>query len=170
MTEVIKGQTHYLELFVTNNAGNPVTGLTITYEVEKSSDDSSVTSGTLTDVGGGIYKTAITINTLGQYRVLYSAPNPYSDEVEFLQVVDPASNDTLLRILGLSQENQRIYDQVYDNFGNMTFARIRIYPTATDVDNDTNVLAEYTFEASYDIVKTNLGIIGQAKNVKVKKV
>jgi hypothetical protein len=56
---------------------------------------------------------------------------------------------TTLRILGLSQENFRFFGHVYDGDGNLTSANIRIYPTSTDVENNTNHTDAYRVLASY---------------------
>lgn len=61
--------------------------------------------------------------------------------------------DKIQYILGLSQENFRIYNQVYDSGGNMTGASVSIYPTATDADNDTNPIATYTIAATFSGVE-----------------
>lgn len=53
------------------------------------------------------------------------------------------------RILGLSQENFRFFGHVYDGDGNLTSANIRIYPTSTDVENNTNYTDAYRVLASY---------------------
>jgi hypothetical protein len=54
------------------------------------------------------------------------------------------------RIGGLCQENYRIFNPTYDSHNNMTSATIKIYPTAADVDANTNAIASYTVNASYD--------------------
>jgi len=54
------------------------------------------------------------------------------------------------RVLGLNHENFRITSPVFDS-GNMTSCTVKIYPTATDCTNDTNVLATYTITATYDV-------------------
>ena len=56
---------------------------------------------------------------------------------------------TAVRILGLSQENFRFFNHVYDGDGNLTSANIRIYPTSTDVENNTNHTDAYRVLASY---------------------
>ena len=47
-------------------------------------------------------------------------------------------------------ENFRISSPIYSVTGKMTSCTIKIYPTKTDCDNDTNVLATYTMTATYD--------------------
>jgi len=54
------------------------------------------------------------------------------------------------RVLGLTQENFRIKDHVYDTDDLLESATISIYNNATDCDNDTSPLAEYSMVALYD--------------------
>jgi archaellum component FlaC len=56
----------------------------------------------------------------------------------------------LRRALGLAQENYKIISPVYDSNGNMTTATIKIYPSASDCDADTNVTATYNVISTYD--------------------
>ncbi|CAK0771354.1 hypothetical protein CCP3SC15_420028 [Gammaproteobacteria bacterium] len=53
------------------------------------------------------------------------------------------------RALGLAQENFRISSPVFSGT-NMTSCTVKIYPTATDCTNDTNVTATYAITATYD--------------------
>jgi len=57
--------------------------------------------------------------------------------------------DKLQNLLGLSNENLRIYNQVYDANNNMTSASARVYPTAADLNADINVIAEYLVTATF---------------------
>lgn len=58
--------------------------------------------------------------------------------------------DALIKkVLGLSQENFRISSPVFSS-GKMTSCTVKIYPTATDCTNDTNVIATYNITATYD--------------------
>jgi hypothetical protein len=58
--------------------------------------------------------------------------------------------DALLkRIIGLNQENFVISAPSF-TAGNMTECTVKIYPSHTDADADTNVLATYTVTATYD--------------------
>jgi len=145
--------TYYLELFITDVSGNPKTGLNAIYSIYKSSDDSLVQSGSLIDVGSGIYKTSYIFNTLGQYYIIYTTPEGYTDEIENVNVIlDLAKESSMLRILGLSDENKRIINTVHDTDGNLTSALVKIYPSSIDFENDTNVLATYEFNATYNTI------------------
>lgn len=53
------------------------------------------------------------------------------------------------RILGLNQENFKLYDCVYSE-GHMISGKIKIYPSATDLQNDTNMLANYQITVEYN--------------------
>ena len=59
--------------------------------------------------------------------------------------------DNIKRILGLTQENFKIVDYIYDNTSNtLQSATIKIYETSVDCDNDVNEFASYSMEAVYD--------------------
>lgn len=55
------------------------------------------------------------------------------------------------RILGLTHENFRVLDQVYDTNNLLQSSTIKIYRSASDCDNDVNALATYEMEAVYDV-------------------
>lgn len=61
----------------------------------------------------------------------------------------PQLGTRLDRVLGLSQENYRIFDHSYDANNNLTSATIRIYQSKADTLNDQNPVAEYEMEADY---------------------
>lgn len=72
------------------------------------------------------------------------------------------ANETLIkRILGLTQENFKLYDCFYAN-GQLTQGKIKIYPSATDLENDTNAMAIYQVNADYNSD-------GTCKDYRVKK-
>lgn len=155
---VVKDSTYYLEIYVTDKTGAGKPGLTVTYNIYNSATDASIASGTLTDVGGGIYKKNFIFDTLGQYRIIYNTPLSYENGFETIMVVNqPAEQgeqdlqtDLLKRILGLSQENYRIIDPTYDNRMNLISGTMRIYESAVDCENDENPIAEYEIDADFD--------------------
>jgi len=67
------------------------------------------------------------------------------------------------RILGLNKENYKLYDTIYDGNQQLITGKIKIYPTATDLDNDTNVLGAYQINTEYNTNAT-------CKTFKVKKI
>jgi hypothetical protein len=162
---IFKNLSHKLELTVTDLLGNYILGLVINYEVIKCSDDSIISSGTMSEIDS-VYTKEITISNVGEYRIKYITPEGYENGFENL-IVDDYDNykgsggggltveqDAILRrICGLSQENYRVINPVYTTKNNqpcMTSAVIRIYPTASDCNSDTNKIAEYNIEATFD--------------------
>jgi hypothetical protein len=72
------------------------------------------------------------------------------DTAAILEDTGTTLDALIKRILGLTQENFRISSPVFSVTGKMTSCTTKIYPTATDCTNDTNVLATYTTTATYD--------------------
>lgn len=113
----------------------------------------------------GFFGTSIYVGTLpsAQYtllfRALYNNMETISVETLFLdqskkkifEISD--SLDSLgsmtKRILGLTQENFKIYDQQYEN-NYLTSCKIRIYESKDDLELDQNEIAEYHMSATYD--------------------
>ena len=60
-TEVRVNQPYYLEIYITDKLGNFASGLTVIYNIYKSSDNSLVASGTLTEYSN-IYLSLIHIS------------------------------------------------------------------------------------------------------------
>jgi len=150
-TKITKNSIYYLEAFVTDTNGDGVSGLSLAYKIYKSSDNSLLSSGVLADEGSGLYQSNYTFAVLGQYRVIYITPTSYSDEIETILVEEQVAQElSLLRVLGLVQENYRIFNPVYDRGNNMTSALIKIYSSASDVDTDTSPIAQYRVSATYD--------------------
>jgi len=145
---------YYLESSATDTRGNFISGLTINYTVYKSSDDSLVDSGIMTEIGTtGIYKAPIIFTEAIQYRVIYITPLRYENIIETIIVTE--IGEQLKRILGLSQENYRIFNPQYDRHNNLIAGTIKTYSNANDVDTDTNPIAEYEITANFNL-RTNL--------------
>jgi hypothetical protein len=155
---VTLGDNYPLELFLTGNNGKPTLGATITYVVKQSSTNNTVASGSLTELGSGMYQDFYLTDTLGYFHVIYSTPAGHTDEVEYFKVdVECAKQTDLIRLLGLNHENTKIFNPSYTTINTTQGPRkvlvqstIRIYPSKTDTDNDTNHIAEYTMTATHD--------------------
>ena len=61
------------------------------------------------------------------------------------------TSDRTIRILGLSQENFRYIDQIYDNSGRLLSGNIVIYTSASDLETNSNVTAQYNVTSLYDV-------------------
>ena len=160
VTPIKQSTAHPLIVVLLDNKGDFKTGETITYEVRNSITNTLITSGTLTSTGN-IYTDSITISTLGDFYILYFTPTKHENGLETLIVQTSDINDIqdsldnlatkLIKVLGLSQSNYRLTDQVYDTEGSLTSAKISIYNNASDTNSQTNSIAEYTINATYNI-------------------
>ncbi len=158
-TYIKQNTSHFLIVVLLDNKGDFRSGETITYEVRKSSDNSLTTSGTLTSTGN-IYSDTINIAVLGEYYVLYFTPSKTENGLETLIVQANTVDDIqdsldalgikLCQVLGLSQSNYRLTNQVYDGNGCLTSATISIYNNASDTNNEINPLATYNVIAVYN--------------------
>lgn len=120
--------------------------------------------------GSNIYRTILEDNIIrgaGQYglnigsgadKTLISGNNKFANNTSG-DILDNGTNtsnkitsDLVKRILGLTQENYRIFNPSYDG-NNLVSATIKIYPSKADCDADTNVLATYSMVATYSGVK-----------------
>jgi len=54
-------------------------------------------------------------------------------------------------ILGLSQQNYRLSNHVYDDENRLTSVTIKLFTNKADCDNNVNNFANYTMNATYDI-------------------
>jgi len=147
MKTLFKDQSSILEIAMLDDLGDFVSGLTITYEVRDTSNI-LIISGITSEINN-IYSFSYTFDTNGVYRLKYLTPTDYENGFEQIKIVDNYIESIKL-ILGLSQENFRIKDQVYDVNNSLESAIIRIYNNATDCNNDVSPLAEYSMSASYD--------------------
>lgn len=166
--KLVQNSTYYLEVLVTDASGSPVSGLSVGYAIYNSTTNILVTSGSLIDIGNGIYQKSVLFNTIGQFRVEYTTPANYTDEVETIIVVADQltaiqdETDKIKYILGLVHENMVMTNQVYDVDGNLTAATIKLYNSAIDANAQVNEFATYSITASY-----TAGLVTHYKVVKV---
>lgn len=162
MRNIVTDNVAYDEFIVLDKHNNIVTGLTdgnFTKNLydpdgnERANTTSPITV-TVNELGNGAYRVNFTPDKDGNwFLILYHATyfdygkgeNYFSTDSSIASIAD-----TLKRIVGLCQENYRIINPVYDNRRNMISGTIRLYPTPTDVDNDTNPIAEYQIVASHN--------------------
>ena len=150
------------EFVVLDDDDNPVTGLiqnnftVLLYDPDEIEVSANI-GLTISEIGNGIYKFLFTPNKLGNWEMViyHTTYFPWGKSGHY-KVIE-ASNDTLFtylkRTLGLCQENFRVFDPTYDKGGNLLTGKIKTYPSATDVDNDTNAIAEYEVKTTYGIGK-----------------
>jgi len=146
--------------FFTDN-GSPKTGLTPTIEIRRADTGAVIVNwATMTEVGTGWYKYDFTsIDETLEYLItcdggtsLTTAERYTFAGTELKSHLIPLK-EALARILGLTQENFRIVSSTYVTINEqecLTSATIKIYPSASDVDADTNSIATYSLTATYN--------------------
>lgn len=153
------------EFTVIDENNNFITGLTtldFTIELYNSYNENVANISTgieveVIEVGNGIYRITFTPDDLGSWS-LYLYHNiyfPYGKAenyncVDYLGEINPETEELLKRVLGLSQENYRIFTPVYDTNNNMISATIKIYASALDCENNINPIASYAVTSTYD--------------------
>ena len=78
-------QIAYLELSVLDVNGDFISGLTVTYEIRKSSDNSLFASGTMSEISS-VYTISAMFIIIGEYRVKYITPIGYEDGFENIYI------------------------------------------------------------------------------------
>ena len=175
MKTLFKDTEYKIEIGVVDQLGDFATGLTVFYDVRKSTDNSLIVSGTTTEISG-IYSYIYTFTENLEYRSIFTTPSGYENGFETILIVDEFANNDLLNIvnsgitgltldllehrletetrikyiLGLEQQNFRIIDQVYNDDDLLISSTIRIYNNSSDTNNNVNPLKEYFMEATYD--------------------
>jgi len=155
MKFIKKDIINYDNFEVLDEDNTEITGLTSgdftikLYNPSGTEVSSSVTV-TITELENGLYRASFTPNVIGNwllviYHVTYFSYGKGND----YECVDALFDDVQL-ILGLVQHNFRIVSPVYDSNHLLTSATIKIYPTASDVTNDTNEIASYSMTAVYN--------------------
>lgn len=154
------------------DAGAPAVGLTPTIDVWNSGGTLVVNGSSMTEVAGGFYYFNFSSYDESQDYFIRADAGPSlaltdryvatTNEVGQVTNQLTVQDTNLSYILGLVQSNFRMTNQSYDGNGNMTSATITIYPTAADVDAQTNAIASYAVSATY-------GGTGQLTNYQVKK-
>jgi hypothetical protein len=141
---------------VSNSHGNLISGIdgsSFTVFVYNPSDSevSGSISGFFTELGNGSYKYTFTPDLIGIWYVVVTHPIYFPwgklDDVN----VDEASlsevYDAVIRTLGLVHHNIYIDNPTYDEHGNMTSGRVRIYSDAASVGTNNNVIETYLITA-----------------------
>lgn len=135
-----------------SNNGIPATGLSATIRIIDVADNSPVvTDIAMLEVGNGFYKYAFsTYDAEKDYAIRCDGSNVLNGNDRYTYGGNEMFDNVLNNILGLSQQNYRIFSPVYDGNNNMTSCTVKIYPTAADTNNDTNELNEYTMTATFN--------------------
>ncbi len=132
-------------LLSTNNMTHKATGFYYYDYTPASADYYTLIFKVWTDAGHSVLSTT--------YGLLSDTLEVINNLETKIDTIDGIVDNILLKVintLGLSQQNYRISSPVYDANNNLTSCTIKIYPTNTDTDNDTNVINTYTLTATYN--------------------
>lgn len=150
------------EFTVIDEDDTPVTGLTendFTTVLYNPSDTevSNISGGvpiTISEIGDGIYKLLFTPDELGNWElIIYNATYfPWGKGGHYKSVKGTADTifEYLQRIKGLSGENKRLFNPVYNTNHRLLSATFKIYDSKTDTESDENAVAEYNVIAEYN--------------------
>ena len=104
-----------------------------------------------TELGDGNYKYTFIPNVNGVWYVVVTHPAYFpwgkTDDVYVTEADLTEVYEIVRRTLGLVHHNMFIDNPVYDEYGNMISARVRIYSDAASVGSDLNVIESYLITA-----------------------
>ena len=149
-------------------SGVPKTGLTAKVSVWRVSDNVKLIDDVnMSEVGGGFYKynyagyspqVEYAIRCDGSSvlsnaeRYSFAGNEGFHDDIDYIKTTVDSVEVLVRRVLGLSQENYRLFNVSYDGTGlKMVGCTIKLYSTKADCEADTNAIARYTMSASYDL-------------------
>jgi len=141
--------------FFTNN-GIPQTGLTPTIKIrDVDTGNLLVNNDTMTEIGDGWYKYDFDGDESKNYAGICDGGSTLTTAERYTyfgteinsNLYEISSN--IIKILGLSQSNYRIFNPVYEN-ENLVSGTIKIYKNSTDCNNDNNPIKTYQITAEYN--------------------
>jgi len=108
-------------------------------------------SESIVELGNGNYKYLFIPNSTGTWYVVLTHPVYFSwgktDDVQVYNGDISDVYDNVIKTLGLVHHNFYIDQTAYDEHGNMTSGRVRIYSDAASVGSDLNVIETYLITA-----------------------
>lgn len=89
MEQAIINQTYYLQIFISDDSGKGVQGLSIGFKIWKSQGGSLIRTGSMIEdlTTPGVYVQGHTFTQTGQYRILYNTPEGFYDSLISLKVL-----------------------------------------------------------------------------------
>ncbi len=87
--EVFLRETYYMQMFIEDQDGNGKPGLKIPYYIYQAKGGYLRKRGQMIEdlTAPGVYVQSYTFNKLGQFRIIFRPPNPYSDMMEIVNVI-----------------------------------------------------------------------------------
>lgn len=157
MLKYSKGQKISINLCLINNDGSPEENATINYKIYNESNVLELSGNSLTfneQLGSYIDVIDPSIDWLTQEEGIYFIKWEISNTTEEYpettveEMYIESYDDKLDRLLGLSHENTSIDQTVFDSYGNLESARLRIYSDSASVGTENNIVAEYEINAN----------------------
>ena len=158
---------------VADKHGNLISGIDTTAELTvyvynpNAAEVESIVGNGFVELGDGNYKYLFTPNLEGTWYVVITHPTYFpwgkTDDVQVFNSDISAVYDAVIRTLGLVHHNIYIDNTDYDEFGNMTSGRLRIYSDAASVGSNSNVIETYLITAD----GTECGKFSYWKQVKI---
>jgi len=157
--DIQKDIISYDDFAVMDENDNPVIGLVDENFTRKLyNPDKNEVSGTISviisEIGSGLYRVSFTPNKLGNWSlVIYNDTYfPWGKGSNYKCVEYQMSNtiELLKRVLGLSNENIRLFDPVYNSNHKLLSGTFKIYDTKSDCELDVNNIGIYKVIAEYN--------------------
>jgi len=103
----------------------------------------------------GHYSLNFTPNKIGTWYNIVTHPTYFpwgkTNDVQIHKNDIDSIGDSIMRVLGLSQENYFLDNLIYNAQNMMTGSRIRIYNNSINVGTNSDILSTYDVSASYDV-------------------
>jgi len=157
MIHGVKDQPVKERFTVSDSNGNLISGIDTTagFTSYLYTPDGAEVSGSKSDyfneLGDGNYEYVFTPDENGVWYVNVTHPFYFpwgkNDDIYVDEADMTAIYEAVIKTLGLVHHNIYIDNAVYDEHGNMTSARVRIYSDKASVGTDTNVIETYLITA-----------------------
>jgi len=156
MIHGVKDKPVYEHFTVSDSNGNLVSGIdTTAFTVYTYNPSGTNLAGSLSDffteLGDGSYKYTFTPDVNGVWYVNVTHPTYFpwgkTDDIYVDDTDLSGIYEIVRKTLGLVHHNIYIDETVFDEAGNMTSARVRIYSDAASVGTNSNVIEKYLLTA-----------------------
>jgi len=157
--EIKKDAVAYDDFIVMDENDNPVIGLidenfTLKLYDPDKAEVSEIIPIAVSEIGSGLYRVSFTPNKLGNWSlIIYNDIYfPWGKGSNYKCIEYQISNaiELLKRILGLSKENIRLFNPMYNSNHKLLSGTFKIYETKSDCELDINNIGVYKVIAEYN--------------------
>ncbi len=152
------GQVVHEDFTVTDSSDNLVSGINTNEFTYNLYDNTGLEATSILvsfdELGNGHYRANFIPDSKGIWMlaVYHSTYFPWG-KTGTIEVYDSdfdTIGENVIRALGLMQENYYLDNSVFDENGNMTSCRIRIYSNSVNVGTDVGVISTYEMNATFN--------------------